>query len=404
MAITFNPAGRGGDGEIAVTGYTELAPCTFEDVYQADQTGGWGVVTKQGNKQYLFTCQLTLGDGVGTETWFQDYGCQIEYTGCETTNIWFIYIYSNTTCKLGELRDAVTKETRYGCTFLSVTNGHNHTPIYNAAGYLYIMSCHFEHTGAGMAQLRPGSETYVWNSTFVWMQFADSYNILDFFNCVFLQSYNPLMYLNGTTTVDRLTIFDSTGTVKFYPGDYTINNLYARGCAQAARLMYWTSGSLYMIDCDMDNWTVYDWPGTTSGTVYRQYSVDLKVIQQNGTAISGAAVVIKDGDGNTIYSGTTDGSGDIPTQIITYAEYTMDPILLGDNTQITLKGPHTFDIQVGGYYDYYSTKDLDSTVAHVVALKALNPDGELDILTEDTEELEIITEDTDELTIIFDEV
>ncbi|NIP43026.1 MAG: hypothetical protein GWN76_13880, partial [candidate division Zixibacteria bacterium] len=154
-----------------------------------------------------------------------------------------------------------------------------------------------------MARLKVGADSYFWNCNFIWFQIADGYNILDIYNCTFLQSYNPIMYQYGTVTIDDIKIFDSTGTVKFYPGTYTIRNLYARGCAQAARLMYYTSGNLYMIDCDMDNWTVYDWPGTTSGTVHRQYSVDLKIIEQDGTAIQGATVVIKDKDGNTLYSG-----------------------------------------------------------------------------------------------------
>jgi len=63
VAITYDAPNK----IITVTGYTEETPCTFEDIYQADQSGGWGVVSKQGTVQYLFDCRVYIGNGV-TET------------------------------------------------------------------------------------------------------------------------------------------------------------------------------------------------------------------------------------------------------------------------------------------------------------------------------------------------
>jgi len=47
MGITYDST----NNIIIVTGFTESDPCTFEDIYQADQTNGWGVVSKQGDCQ-----------------------------------------------------------------------------------------------------------------------------------------------------------------------------------------------------------------------------------------------------------------------------------------------------------------------------------------------------------------
>lgn len=65
MPITYDLTTK----KITVTGYTESTPCTFEDIYQADIAGGWGVVQKQAEKQYALNCGLVIGDGT-TETWF----------------------------------------------------------------------------------------------------------------------------------------------------------------------------------------------------------------------------------------------------------------------------------------------------------------------------------------------
>ena len=67
MAITYNA----GTNVITVTGYTAGTPCTFLDVWNADQAGGWGVITRQCSHQYCLSAQLDIGDG-STVTYFGD--------------------------------------------------------------------------------------------------------------------------------------------------------------------------------------------------------------------------------------------------------------------------------------------------------------------------------------------
>ena len=51
---------------------------TWEDVYNASVTGGWGMVSKQGRDQYYLDGALKIGLQ-GNETWFMDSGFQLEH-------------------------------------------------------------------------------------------------------------------------------------------------------------------------------------------------------------------------------------------------------------------------------------------------------------------------------------
>ncbi len=63
---------------ITVSGYLGANPCTFSDVWQADQGSGWGVVGRQGTCQFLLGCKLQIGDG-NTETYFNDTSEQVVF-------------------------------------------------------------------------------------------------------------------------------------------------------------------------------------------------------------------------------------------------------------------------------------------------------------------------------------
>ena len=72
---------------ITIVGFNESSPCTFEDIYQADVSNGWGVVSKQGDNQYEFRCKLQIGDG-SNDTWLVDASKAVSHT----VNDDFIYI------------------------------------------------------------------------------------------------------------------------------------------------------------------------------------------------------------------------------------------------------------------------------------------------------------------------
>ena len=90
MAITYNAT----DNIITLDGANTYS---FEDIYQADQSGGWGVVSKQGDDQYFIEANIILGDGTN-ETQLIDEDCAIQL-GTNANQRW-METKANSTFKL----------------------------------------------------------------------------------------------------------------------------------------------------------------------------------------------------------------------------------------------------------------------------------------------------------------
>jgi len=101
-----------------------------------------------------------------------------------------------------------------------------------------------------------------------------------------------------------------------------------------------------LVNCDITSIT-YSWTGsytTGSMTTREKYSFDLKVIDANGDAISGATVVIKDVTGVEVYNDTSDANGEITQQ-----ELVKQINVYTDSTATTVYTPHTITISAPGY-------------------------------------------------------
>ena len=72
--------------------------------------------------------------------------------------------------------------------------------------------------------------------------------------------------------------------------------------------------------------------GASGWNVYEKFSLDIHVTDEDGTALIGADIVI-DLDGVNIYTGVTDGSGDMTQQTLTYRNWFFDPINSYSNFQ-----------------------------------------------------------------------
>jgi len=60
---------------ITITGGTEGNEYDSLDIWNADQSGGWGQVSKLGNEQFYWDCKLIFG-GIFQITWFADENVQ----------------------------------------------------------------------------------------------------------------------------------------------------------------------------------------------------------------------------------------------------------------------------------------------------------------------------------------
>lgn len=105
-----------------------------------------------------------------------------------------------------------------------------------------------------------------------------------------------------------------------------------------------------------------EWTGEPSvsrrlgdGGYYAQVSFDVNVVDDTNTAISGATVVLKDKDNNTVFSTTTDANGDITQQWVTYLSNTQ-----AGGGELTMS-PFTLTITKTGYDTYTRTLTIART-------------------------------------------
>jgi len=361
MGITFDPAGI---GTITVTGYTELAPCTFEDIYQADVAGGWGKVTKLDTAFYFFTCRLVIGDNT-TPTWFHDYNCAVVYTGVATGTYW-CRVATNATMIWGTLVDETNKVTRYGVHLYSLSNGHSHWPVYGNNGTCYYYSCSFDsNQGYYLMRMTNYGPARFWNCLLMnGFSLADS-NTHNVYNTTILFGGDcALMYEGSLCVFDRVSVFSPrVAAFKIGTNNVTVRSLYKRGTGHVVQCVYYTNPAwnLYLIDADCVGnlggaaWT-FSWPGSPeSGKIWRQYSFDLHVVDDQGSNISGAAVKVWDADGTLVVDTTTAVDGTITTQTLNYGYYSKQT---GGDTPV-LRTPHRIQVSASGYrtLDFYMSID-----------------------------------------------
>jgi len=316
----------------------------------------WGVVSKQGAAQYHFDAKLQIGNG-STQTYFADEEVQVQWADIDTAHYEKIFrVMRKTYLRLGALLDEATKATAKGVTILNHCD--NTTPSWHQPGYViyeewsnqndievYLYSCHFINPKRSMVVWIPYGTTRLWNCQFNGVSLGDGPTD-GLFNVTISYSNNyPFGYA-------RWTGFEQAFAYNCYrliytQATYTFNlkNAYSRGHTYIVRPSGW-SGTGYFINCDFDSWAI-DWAGTSSGTIYRQYEIDIAVTDKDDNPLSGATVTLRDKDGNQVFQVTTEVNGEIATQTVSRGYYDQAN---GDTLQDY--SPHTLTIEKGGYQTY----------------------------------------------------
>lgn len=321
MAITYDA----GSNTITVTGYTELVPCTFEDVYQADVSGGWGVVTKQG-VQYLVDCRLVIGDR-STTTWFIDTFKQVQFLGTAISVNQQILIevkdYGN--FRLGEIASVANKTGKKGCSILFTFSGYYPVmmKVTGENGVFELYDSNFTSTTNLRAETTcTGRQGKIYECTFL--------NILAItgnLDChrVTISTPDRGVYANVEGAIyDDLFIHDNTryGAIFLFSGlpDCAPRNLKVRNVTAIARMHMGGAYDQSLINADADEWVI-SWSGSGTPKLFRKYEFDLKVVDQDGVAIQGATVTLYDKDENQVFQVTTDAQGEISTQTVSHGYF-----------------------------------------------------------------------------------
>jgi len=319
--------------------------------------GQWGVVWRQGGYQFYLEAGIFVGNGV-TTTWFQDTLKQVCFSnGVIRANNWgLIYALPHATIKFGELVDAVTRETKFGCSLLSLhTTFGNHRITYTGVnGLVYLYSTNF----SGINTLVSGKACQSM-ATRVWNSHLESTDLVPLPTAETVDVYNAIS-CNAITAVDtpRGTAWNRFSIVRArsYIGirdvgaGAVVRNLYGRGATTFGVGIPFpplVTDHVWLIDADLDLWT-FNWAVGSTKFVYRQYSFNLRVVDSDGVGIVGVTVNMDDRFGANVFNVVTDASGDIVEQIITYGYYSQPT---GNVLQPAGGGysPHTVTLSLAGY-------------------------------------------------------
>lgn len=369
MAITYDA----GTNIITVTGYTEETPCTFEDIYQADVAGGWGVVSKIGDFGYFIEGNLTIGDGGSTITWFADTQKAVQL-GTSGAGKRLQILNGNNDPAKTHFRLGTEDVLTDGC-YLRIYHGS--TPADRDAhwsGELEIYGSTIIKTG--------GRWIYIGYYTGTIIKVEDSNIQLGRIPLYLTQSwirvngYITTFRFNGVPTVTFDDVLADGSTSYCFElntsGNVATSNFYGRDRTYVAWSDSGFSGNLYLINPDISPWA-FLWHASSTGKIYRQYEFDLKVEDEQDNPLTGYSIDIINNAGSVVYSGTTDVSGVISCQTISYGYYDQAH---GDTLQSY--SPFTLEINGGAtYLNYTGVLDLDKKtdlVINMVDISTLQAD------------------------------
>ena len=362
MAIVYDAPSN----TITVTGYTEGVPCTFLDVWNADQAGGWGVVAKQGTHQFELSCKIKVGDGVNA-SYLGDVDVQIVFVDGIVTaageNLFELTANSFTT--FGTLVSAADKTSKQGIDILNLEST-SWVYLFRGAGRLYLYSS---------SASSPDAEA----------NFRLYNSVNRRYNCLFkvgVNDYPPnagtdynLLFASascgfaGSGDSDRIIVTDNTYVVRTYGADnLTVSNLLAQGCTFIGRFS--GAGTTTLIDTTSNTWA-FSWvAGVQTRIIYRQYTMNIQVVDTIGTPISGATVTLKDKNGNVVFTEASAADGTIAEQTVSRGYYTQ---ATGDIIQEY--SPHMLTVEKTGYVTLSTTFPLESPVDWIMVLLKVAPSG-----------------------------
>ena len=353
MAITYG----GGTNSIIVTGYSEATPCNVTDLYNADVAGGWGVIIKQSNTQFSFSCKLTIGSD-SVETWFEDTAKQILFLDGIATANFSNYMfnakgYAHIT--LGKLNDENNKFTSDGCSIYT-EDTHYYTKAFcgssNAVVNLY--GCRFYGT-AYVGRIFVLIYGRVWNCVFDNnMMMETQSNTTDIYATTSLYTSSAIR-IASNVVINKLTGLGVTEGIRFKKNDIIVNEFGAKirgtndivlqNCPSAN---HWEK----LVDADLDKW-IFQWLTGADGVVYRQYSFNLKVTDIDSIGISEFNINILDKNGVLVVDTQSDINGVISKQILDFGYYDK----LNGSTP-TMTTPHTMRIWKYGMLDINSKFEI----------------------------------------------
>jgi hypothetical protein len=328
--------------------------------------GQWGVVWKDVTNQFIFDCKLQIGDG-STATYFTDTDKAVVMNNlglASGSNV--IYVRNSATFQLGNLVDATKKVTKNGCKlfFAESTNWQYGIRDESNTAITYLYSTDL--SSVVEQQIALAANSRMWN---VAMDFYTeiAVNTANLTNLMMTCSY-PIR--PGGVTIDSITMLTNNAFLACtYAPTTTISNFYGR--TTFTNYGFWVglgTANYYLVNWDINLWKFISWVATK--IFYRQYTFDLQVTDKANNPISGATVILKDKNGNTVFNVTTAADDTIAQQTVSRGYYAQ---ATGDTLQEY--SPHTLTITKAGYQTYTGNFTLSQKTNWTIALQPLTDGG-----------------------------
>jgi len=355
MPITYDP----NTNTITVVDFPETSPCTFEDIYQADVSNGWGVVSKQGENQYKFSCKLRIGDGA-TETWLIDKNKMVLHD----IDDHFIYVAKYGHLRLGTVVDEAKRTTKDGCYLYTLGDNYYFIEFVEGSSLELYSSILASSKRTYLLGTEAGSGHRIWNCIFFrvmpWGRGAKPTDVE--LHRVTWQSSRSAMGFQSTYAYDIVGTDCTYGAMLVrlgFPVTFRNVKLINEG---TSFLLQYVDVNVYTVNVEC-KWT-FLWLSSPNAKVYRQYTFKLKVVDENGNPISGARVKVWDKFGNLVVDVTTDANGEIPEQTITRGHYDQE-----HGNELQDYSPHTLEVTKQGFESYRTTFILEKPIDWIVRLK-----------------------------------
>lgn len=344
--------------DIRVTGGTSGSPVMWEDIVAADASGGWGRITTLNAvvpRQYLVATdtRIFVGNNGTTPTYVAVERCQITFTNG------YFQVQSGADVTKAVLRVGRQNSPAYYSASLTMrgltTDGYVRLAgsgtllMYWSELFLIAPLPTYSMTAVIENSMIGGSEW--WGGKNVTMTDSIVNKVMSY-----TSPANPTFNISRTT----LDWFNTYGAPLVSLRDMRMNIFWS--CNAAATPV------ARMYDVAYTTLFNFDSTGAQFPINYEYSTMGMTVLDGGGAAVSGAAVVMRDVGGTTVYSGTTDGAGRIPEQDVLFRTRTL---LGGSATSDVAATPHTVTITAAGYLERVLTLDMSTKHIEIEVLEPL---------------------------------
>jgi hypothetical protein len=309
----------------------------------ADVAGGWGIVSGQGDDQYLIEANVNIS----TDADLIDSGVQVQVGTSAATKTFRV--------STGRLFQLGTSASLQGNAFTLWQNTGVYSYIY---GTITFYGVAFEiKTSSLRFFVRSNGQLNCYYCTIMQRQYLLAYGTWE--HCIFSASSYVMLYTGNMTFLD-LTV-RNTGTIGVFAqvnSPVTMRDTLIETIAQAIKIgNCQTVFSMY--DSSYDRTTIYfgtSGVGVSEVKDYKTYG--LRVKNESGVAIQSASVTITDMFGTDIVE-TTDVNGDITSQeLLNFSASTSDISGARFADVWVWYSPYTIKIEKAGYWTQGYVLDL----------------------------------------------